>query len=92
MTRGHHELSSVSGLRAVFTGDACLARLDAAETSLVMYPASAHEAGPANLYLRRLDGDTAAWAPLLGPCSDHVTTLRLDAALAEEEGEEVADD
>ncbi|GAA2168140.1 GH36-type glycosyl hydrolase domain-containing protein [Pedococcus bigeumensis] len=74
MTRGHHELSSASGLRAVFTAHACLARLDVADTSLLMYPASAHEAGPANLYLRRLDGDAAAWVPLLGPSSRSVVT------------------
>ncbi|WP_157581708.1 hypothetical protein [Phycicoccus sp. Soil803] len=74
MTRGHHQLSSASGLRAVFTDDACLARLDAAATSLLMYPASAHEAGPANLYLRRLDGADAAWVPLLGPSSPSVVT------------------
>lgn len=74
MTRGHHQLSSASGLRAVFTDHACLARLDAADTSLLMYPASAHEAGPANLYLRRLDGDAAAWVPLLGPSSGSVVT------------------
>jgi CRISPR-associated protein Csx3 len=74
MTRGHHELSSASGLRAVFTEEACLARLDAGDTSLLMYPASAHEAGPANLYLRLLDGDNAAWVPLLGPSSPSVVT------------------
>lgn len=67
MTRGHHELSSASGLRAVFTDEACLARLDAGDTSLLMYPASAHESGPANLYLRLLEGDDATWVPLLGP-------------------------
>jgi cellobiose phosphorylase len=69
VTRGHHELSSDAGLRAVFTDEACLARLDAADTSLLMYPASAHEAGPANLYLRRIDGAGASWMPLLGPAS-----------------------
>ncbi|WP_157581475.1 GH36-type glycosyl hydrolase domain-containing protein [Phycicoccus sp. Root563] len=69
MTRGHHELSSDAGLRAVFTDEACLARLDAGDTSLLMYPASAHEAGPLNLWLRRLDGDDAAYVPLLGPAS-----------------------
>jgi CRISPR-associated protein Csx3 len=74
MTRGHHELTSASGLRAVFTDEACLARLDAGDTSLLMYPASAHEAGPANLYLRLLDGDVAAWVPLLGPASPSVVT------------------
>ena len=69
MKRGHHELSSDAGLRAVFTDEACLARLDAGDTSLLMYPASAHEAGPANLYLRRIDGASATWVPLLGPAS-----------------------
>ena len=34
-----------------------------------MYPASAHEAGPANLYLRRIGGAGATWVPLLGPAS-----------------------
>ncbi|SDP41980.1 Cellobiose phosphorylase [Pedococcus dokdonensis] len=82
MTRGHHELSSASGLRAVFTDHGSLARLDAGPTSLLMYPASAHESGPANLYLRLLDGagttDGAsrdvAWVPLLGPSSRSVVT------------------
>jgi CRISPR-associated protein Csx3 len=67
--RGRHDLSSDAGLRAVFTDEACLARLDAGDTSLLMYPASAHEAGPANLYLRRIDGAGATWVPLLGPAS-----------------------
>ncbi|TPG13949.1 hypothetical protein EAH86_17160 [Pedococcus bigeumensis] len=69
MKRGHHDLSSDAGLRAAFTDEACLTRLDAGDTSLLMYPASAHEAGPANLYLRRIDGAGATWVPLLGPAS-----------------------
>ena len=73
-THARHELSSDAGLRAVFTDEACLARLDAGETSLLMYPASAHEAGPANLYLRRIDGAGATWTPLLGPGSPSVVS------------------
>ena len=72
--RGRREFTSGSGLRAVFTDEGCLARLDASDTSLLMYPAGAHEAGPANLYLRLLDGDQAAWVPLLGPSSTSVVT------------------
>lgn len=87
MTRGHHELTSASGLRAVFTDEACLARLDAADTSLLMYPASAHEAGPANLYLRLLDGDEAAWVPLLGPASGSSVTWAEDGPLVAGEWE-----
>lgn len=87
MTRGHHELSSDAGLRAVFTDEACLARLDAGDTSLLMYPASPHEAGPLNLWLRRLDGDAAAYVPLLGPASPSTVTWTADGPTASGEWE-----
>ena len=87
MTRGHHELSSDAGLRAVFTDEACLARLDAADTSLLMYPAGAHEAGPANLYLRRIDGAGASWTPLLGPAGPSVVEWSDDGPTATGEWE-----
>ncbi len=74
MTRGRHDLVSGAGIRAVFTDDALLARLDAGDTSLVMYPASAHEASAANLYLRQIDGAEATWVPLLGPDSASAVT------------------
>jgi CRISPR-associated protein Csx3 len=56
-------------VRAVFTDSACLARLDAGGVSLLQYPATELEAGPANLWLRRHDAGSVAVVPLLGPGS-----------------------
>ena len=61
--------TSRADVRAVFTDSACLARLDAGGVSLLMYPATELEAGPANLWLRRHGAGSVALAPLLGPGS-----------------------
>jgi CRISPR-associated protein Csx3 len=71
----------------VFTDEACLARLDAGDTSLLMYPASAHEAGPANLYLRRLDEAGTSWVPLLGPSSPSTVDWSAEGPIASGEWE-----
>ena len=61
--------TSPADVRAVFTDSACLARLDAGGVSLLMYPATELEAGPANLWLRRHGAGSVALTPLLGPGS-----------------------
>ncbi|MDF2145583.1 cellobiose phosphorylase [Knoellia sp. p5-6-4] len=67
LTGSRHAVSNDAGLRAVFTDTAGLARFDAGDVSLLMYPSGELESGPANLFLRRLDAGRARFVPLLGP-------------------------
>ncbi len=67
-------VDSPQGLVAEFTTNGSLARLEAFGHSLLLYPASELEAGPAGLHLRVLDGDRARWTPLLGPGSGAVVS------------------
>ncbi|GGL45385.1 hypothetical protein H9L10_14125 [Phycicoccus endophyticus] len=62
-------LTGPHGLTAQLTSGGALSRFEAFGRSLLLYPASELEAGPANLHLRVLDGDRADRLPLLGPGS-----------------------
>ncbi|MGI8645066.1 MAG: hypothetical protein ACR2JD_01905, partial [Nocardioides sp.] len=62
-------LESPSGLAVEALADGALTKLEAFGTSLVLYPATCVEAGPANLHLRLREGDRMRHVPLLGPLS-----------------------
>ena len=61
-------MASRSGLRAEIGESGGVRRLDCGPTTLTLFVGSALEASPANLFLRRRDGETA-WTALLGPAS-----------------------
>src|SRR6202044_1962503 len=62
------ELSSLSGLRALFNANGSLRRLDCGAIALALFVGNEIEGGPDNLYLRR-HADRMEWIPLLGPSS-----------------------
>lgn len=61
-------LASPSGLSARINANGSIQRLDHGDIILDLFLGNELDGGPANLYLRRLDGPVE-WAPLLGPCS-----------------------
>jgi cellobiose phosphorylase len=61
-------LAGAAGLVAHLNANGSLRRLAHGDVVLNLFPGSEMEGGPANLYLRRLDGGVA-WTPLLGPGS-----------------------
>jgi cellobiose phosphorylase len=61
-------LLSPSGCSVEIDSNGSLRRFDCGATSLLLFPGSEVEGGPANLYLRR-HGDVAESTPLLGPFS-----------------------
>ncbi|MBM6401169.1 cellobiose phosphorylase [Phycicoccus sonneratiae] len=67
-----HGLDGPCGLAAELTTNGSLRRFEAFGLSLLLYPATELEPGPAGLFLRVLDGDRARWTPLLGPASGGV--------------------
>jgi cellobiose phosphorylase len=61
-------ITSRSGLRAEISASGGLRRFDCGATTLTLFIGNEIECGPANLFLRRRDGN-ADWTPLLGPGS-----------------------
>jgi 1,2-beta-oligoglucan phosphorylase len=68
---GHGVFSLVSdtGLTAEVQAHGSMTWLTYRDMRINLYPASGVESGPANLWLRRLDGDRVEVHPLLGPAS-----------------------
>lgn len=73
-------LESPSGLLAELTPHGSLRRLEAFGRSLLLFPATGLEGGPAGVHLRVLDGDRAHHTPLLGPAADAVVVAGEGAA------------
>ncbi|QSA97841.1 GH36-type glycosyl hydrolase domain-containing protein [Methylococcus sp. EFPC2] len=69
-------LESPSGLTAQVNSNGSVRRIDHHDIILNLFPANELEGGPANIYLRRLDGPVQT-VPLLGPRSPAV--VRIDA-------------
>ncbi|MGG5260146.1 cellobiose phosphorylase [Phycicoccus avicenniae] len=67
-----HGLDGPCGLVAELTTNGSLRRFEAFGLSLLLYPSTELEPGPAGLFLRVRDGDVARWTPLLGPASGGV--------------------
>lgn len=67
-TRPRHRLESAAGMLVEANADGALTRFEAHDLSLLLNPATAIEAGPANVHLRVLDeaGDVVRRTPLLG--------------------------
>ena len=82
VTRSRHTFSNAAGLRAVLTDSGGLARFDAGDVSLLMYPAGELEPGPGNLFLRRIEGGAARFVPLFGPESRSRVTWSADGPVA----------
>ena len=61
-------IESPSGLRFSVTPDGSIERIELGDVTLNTYPGTELEGGPANVYLRRLDGALRV-TPLLGPRS-----------------------
>ena len=61
-------LLSPSGCSVEINSNGSLRRFDCGATSLLLFPGSEAEGGPANVYLRRL-GESPSCTPLLGPFS-----------------------
>ena len=64
-----HRLESLGGLSVEVLENGALTALEAHGLSLLLFPSSAAEAGPANVHLRQRDGDRMRHVPLLGPAS-----------------------
>jgi cellobiose phosphorylase len=64
------DLQSASGLRLRLQAHGALHRIDGPDGLFInLFPGSVAEGGPAQLWLRRLDGETVQAIPLLGPQS-----------------------
>ncbi|MBQ0942111.1 hypothetical protein KAK07_02050 [Ideonella sp. 4Y16] len=70
-------VTSPAGLDGLFTAHGSLRRLQARGLSINQHAASAHEAGPHGLWLRRLSSTGPQAVPLLGPRSP--STVHADA-------------
>ena len=64
-----HRLESPAGLSVEVLENGALTALEAHGLSLLLYPSTDAEAGPANVHLRQRDGDRMRHVPLLGPAS-----------------------
>lgn len=62
-------IASPSGLRFALTASGAIRRMDCGDITLNLFPGNELEAGPANIYLRRLGGGPPGAVPLLGPRS-----------------------
>ena len=66
---GPIRLESPSGLTALFNSNGSLRRLDCRDVTLNLFVGNELEGGPANLWIRRRNGDAYEVTPLLGPHS-----------------------
>jgi cellobiose phosphorylase len=78
-------IESGSGLRFSVGTSGAVHRIDHDDVTLNLFPGNDLEAGPANLYLRRIDGPGISFTPMLGPRSP--AAVRVDGESLRAAGE-----